>query len=76
MQSDFLTDDLRVLILFSVLAIAKRKHKESGDVSGEFPCPVCRSGTVRWAIAQSNGHTRAVCNRQCPDGSSCVSAME
>ena len=29
---------------------------------GAFPCPACKSGTVRYAIARSNGHAAVKCS--------------
>ncbi len=34
-----------------------RQRKEGGD----FPCPVCKSGTLKIAVCRSNGHTRGAC---------------
>lgn len=36
----------------------KREHHGK---SGEFPCPACEAGTVRWVRARSNGHLHAAC---------------
>lgn len=67
--------ELQLFIGLSVAAIAKLKAEETGTTSGEFPCPACRSGTVRWSVAP-NGHIRAYCPRKCDDGGSCVNVME
>lgn len=38
-----------------------KKTKPFWGKSGEFPCPACKTGTVRWARASVNGHMRAAC---------------
>lgn len=38
----------------------KKKRPEWGN-SGEFACPACGTGKVRWARARSNGHVHAAC---------------
>lgn len=39
-----------------------RKNKPEWGNSGEFPCPACEVGTVRWGRARSNGHLHAGCS--------------
>ncbi len=29
---------------------------------GEFPCPVCKTGTIKWIRVRSNKHLRMGCN--------------
>lgn len=41
-----------------------RKNKPSWGQSGEFDCPACRVGKVRWARARVNGHLHAACSTQ------------
>lgn len=38
-----------------------RKNKPSWGQTGDFPCPACEVGPVRWARARVNGHLHAAC---------------
>ena len=40
-------------------------------MEGEFPCPVCKTGTIKWIRVRSNKHLRMGCNT--PD---CVLLMQ
>jgi hypothetical protein len=51
-------------------AIIKHAGGKRG-VSGDLPCPVCDSGTLKYSIAMSNGHVWASCTT-----SDCVAWME
>jgi len=31
-------------------------------MSGEFPCPVCKTGTVKWLRVKYNNHIRMGCS--------------
>jgi hypothetical protein len=48
-----------------------KKNKPEWGKRGEFPCPACEVGTVRWARASINGHLHAACTT---DG--CFGVME
>jgi hypothetical protein len=39
--------------------------------SGEFPCPVCKTGTIKWARVAYNKHLRMGCST--PD---CIMMMQ
>jgi hypothetical protein len=79
-----LLDDLLLeaesLYCISLVAIAKQLHAETGAPSGEFPCPRCHTGTVRWCVSPVNGHARVLCTTQytADDGQSyrCTAANE
>lgn len=68
--------ELRMWIPLSVVAICKLIAQETGQSSGNMLCPACRTGTLRWSVAASNGHARVLCDRKCADGTNCISAME
>lgn len=38
-----------------------RTNKPAWGTGGEFPCPACEVGTVRWSRARINGHLHAAC---------------
>lgn len=40
---------------------ADRVKREQWGKSGEFDCPCCDGGKVRWARASVNGHIHAAC---------------
>ncbi len=40
--------------------VLKLVPKEGMD--GTFPCPVCKTGTIRWLRARSNKHLRLGCS--------------
>lgn len=75
-----LTDEANVVFAVTVLAIAKDLHRKTGAWSGEFRCPRCHTGIVRWAVSRSNGHTSVLCSTQWTDRGGemrrCTSAME
>ena len=50
---------------------ADRKKREHWGETGSFPCPACKTGTVRWSRASSNGHVHAACTTP-----NCFSVME
>jgi hypothetical protein len=64
----------------AILEDLKRRYKEGDKIvkpgahgfsgSGEFPCPVCQAGTLRYSRA-SNGHVHAGCTTD-----TCVRWME
>lgn len=39
-----------------------KKNRPEWGKSGNFPCPACDGGTVRWVRARSNGHVHAACS--------------
>ncbi len=39
-----------------------RKNKPEWGKGGEFECPACKVGKVRWARARINGHVHAACS--------------
>lgn len=49
---------------FNVLACAAIVHAmaDQGVLSGSIPCPVCKTGRLRFSIAM-NSHARGVCDR-------------
>lgn len=51
-------------------AIIEHANGKRG-VSGKFPCPVCTSGTLHYAISGYNGHKRAKCTTE-----GCVNFIE
>lgn len=55
--------ELDMLIVVSIVAIAKQKAKETGKNRGEFECPRCLTGKLKWSIAESNGHAAVFCDR-------------
>lgn len=67
--------ELQLWTVVSVVAIAKQIAEETGDRRGTFPCPLCRSGEVRWSL-QHNGHARVHCSRIAADGAACIKAIE
>lgn len=64
----------------AVAAIVKTLAEETGESHGEIPCPRCQTGTLKWSVAESNGHAAVRCSREVGrrDGRSvrCVNAME
>lgn len=56
-----------IMLLAIALDVASR-HKLS---SGEFDCPWCLTGRVRFSVSPSNGHGRVICST---DG--CVKVMQ
>jgi hypothetical protein len=52
-----------ILILAQIPGSSRdRKNKPEWGKSGEFACPACEGGKVRWARARSNGHVHAGCS--------------
>jgi len=47
------------------------EHETTGSNGGQMPCPACKTGTVAWSRARSNGHVHARCTT--PD---CAAWME
>jgi hypothetical protein len=47
------------------------KQIPKDGVSGAFPCPVCKTGTIKWIRASYNRHIRMACST--PD---CVMMMQ
>lgn len=47
------------------------EHKATGSNGGELACPACKTGTVQWTRARSNGHVHARCSTP-----GCASWME
>lgn len=56
-----------ILILAEIPGSSRdKKNRPEWGQSGEFPCPACEWGIVRWARARSNGHVHAACStRDC-----------
>ncbi len=51
-----------ILILADIPGSSRdEKNRPEWGKSGEFPCPACEGGKVRWARARSNGHVHAAC---------------
>lgn len=51
-----------ILVLAEIPGSSRdKKNRPEWGKSGEFPCPACEWGTVRWARARSNGHVHAAC---------------
>lgn len=77
---DELLEELDMTISIMVFACVKEIGSKSGQASGEMPCPRCKTGKLRWSIASSNGHARAVCDRVVGQRNGedvhCVAAME
>lgn len=61
--------------LFARVAVARSaivaKHGKARGLQGEIACPVCETGTLRYSIAQLNGHIHAACST-----AGCVRWME
>lgn len=77
---DQLLGEAEALYCISLIAIAKKINDETGELSGEFPCPRCHTGTIRWCVAECNGHARVLCTAKYTgaDGSvyRCTNAQE
>ena len=60
---------------FARLGIIRRAiveaNKATGEHGGTLDCPACKTGTVSWSMARSNGHIHARCST--PD---CAAWME
>lgn len=54
----------RMIVILAQMPGSSRdkKNKPEWGNSGRFPCPGCKSGTVSWARARSNGHLHAGCS--------------
>ncbi|QOZ25340.1 hypothetical protein XH93_18365 [Bradyrhizobium sp. CCBAU 51753] len=63
----------RMLVVLAQIPGSSRdkKNKPEWGKSGEFDCPACKEGKVRWSRASVNGHVRAACTT--PD---CFGVME
>lgn len=62
--------------MLTALAEAKKDAKAKGlkcgnGGAGSLPCPVCKTGTIRYSVASVNGHMMARCST-----AGCVSWME
>ena len=72
--------ELESHIALLVFAVVKEIARGDGRPTGSMPCPRCKTGTLRWSIAQSNGRARVVCDRWIGvrDGEPirCIDAME
>ncbi len=68
-ERDFI-EEARLELLVYGFAVVKNVAVMRGGMSGTMPCPLCQK-TVRYSIAQSNGHCAAKCETE-----DCVSAME
>ena len=44
------------------IGIARKAIVESKKQSGEIPCPVCKTGPLRFSVAPSNKHIHAACS--------------
>jgi hypothetical protein len=75
-----LCTEASMVMAIYVVAIAKQAHEATGELSGEFECPRCHAGTVRWSVAPSNKHIRVCCSRTYDAGAGetfhCTQAME
>lgn len=76
---DTLLTEAEMVFAVSIVAIAKEMHSATGKASGEFKCPRCCCGVVRWSVA-SNGHAAVLCSttHEGDDGRTfrCTSARE
>lgn len=54
----------------AIIAELKAHDRQTRNVSGTIPCPICNSGTLRFSIAY-NGHCHGTCST-----SGCVNWME
>jgi hypothetical protein len=52
-------------------SIPKDDIKNKTSQSGELPCPVCKTGTIRWVRVAYNRHIRLGCST--PD---CIMMMQ
>lgn len=50
------------LIMEQIPGSADRKDRASWGTQGSLPCPACKTGTVKWVRARSNGHLHAGCS--------------
>lgn len=50
--------------------VANMRHKLSGELSGEMPCPLCQQ-PLKYSISGINGHCMARCSTE-----DCVTAIE
>lgn len=75
-----LLDEARGFFAVAIVAVAKQIAEDTGELCGEFPCPRCCHGKIRWAVARSNRHASVVCTTKYTgeDGKqySCTAAME
>lgn len=75
-----LLDEARMTYALFIVAIAKQIAEDTGELRGEFLCPRCGHGTIRWSVAKSNRHTAVVCTTRytAADGKqySCTAATE
>lgn len=75
-----LVGELDALVVLGVAVIVHAVARRDGTSAGSFPCPRCRTGTLRFSVA-SNNHARGVCDRvvgKNEDGSDvhCVSFIQ
>jgi hypothetical protein len=68
-QEDWLRQ--RMNDMGTVLRAIDAEHKASQSWAGEMPCPICKTGRLRWTKARYNGHVHAGCST--PD---CISFMQ
>lgn len=50
---------------------AFNQGRPKADVRDKMPCPICRTGTMHYAISGYNGHIHAKC-----DTASCIAFMQ
>lgn len=76
---DELLEEVQEVFAISILSIAKQLHRDTGLMSGEFPCPKCHSGVIVWAVPRV-GLTSILCSTTYHDDDGipfrCMSAIE
>lgn len=71
-QSDDLREHMqRMFRILHLIPGSSEKRDEHWGKSGEFACPECGKGTVRWVRANINGHVHAGCSTP-----ACFAVME
>lgn len=59
--ADASLERMRIIMPMIPGSSADRKKREHWGEQGEFPCPACGTGTVRWSRSSYNGHVHAGC---------------
>lgn len=54
----------RMILIMSLIpgSSLDKKKKPFWGKSGEFDCPACKTGKVKWVRAPNNGHVQASCS--------------
>lgn len=75
-QEQIYAENKKLVDFLEAITVLKQHAKDAGLVRGNggtgvLACPICKTGTIRYSVATSNGHMWAACNTL-----ACVRFME